>query len=116
MRLAIELAAELRTGQVLRCTRRMVALTDLQPLDYETVAARMLGQIRIPGSGKKHGEIVVFTPEQRRAVSDALRGYLANYEAAWQAGEIEDYYLFSGSRIGCSTTRAGAGLGASASR
>ena len=99
IRLAIELAAECRTGQVLRCTRRTLTLTDVQLSDYEAAAAGALGQIRIPGSGKKHGEIVVFTPEQRRAVDDALGGYLANYEAAWQAGEIEDFYLFPGSRM-----------------
>jgi hypothetical protein len=42
------------------------------------------------GAGKQQGEVVVFTPEQRRAVDDVLGGYLANYEAAWRAGQIED--------------------------
>ena len=42
---------------------------------------------------------MVLTPEQRRAVDDALRGYLANYEGAWRAGEIDDYYLFPGSKM-----------------
>ena len=41
----------------------------------------------------------MLTPEQRRAVDDALRGHLANYEAAWRAGEIDDYYLFPGSKM-----------------
>src|SRR5678815_3503930 len=31
IRLAIELAAECRTGQVLRCTRRMLVLTEVTP-------------------------------------------------------------------------------------
>jgi hypothetical protein len=43
--------------------------------------------------------VVVLTPEQRRAVDDALAGYLANYEAAWEVGQIEDYYLFPGSKM-----------------
>lgn len=96
IRLAIELAAECRTGQVLRCTRRMLVLTDATPEEYESVPAGSLGQIVIPGAGKKHGETVVLTPEQRRAVDDALGGYLANYEEAWHAEEIEDYFLFPG--------------------
>ena len=99
IRLAIELAAECRTGQVLRCTRRMLTLTDVEPANYEKLPAGSLGQVVIPGAGKKHGEIVVLTPEQRRAVDDALLGYLANYESAWLAKEIEDYWLFPGSRM-----------------
>ncbi len=82
IRLAIELAAECRTGQVLRCTRRMLVLPQIAPNEYELAAPTALGQIEIPGAGRKHGEVVVLTPEQRRAVDDALAGYLANYEAA----------------------------------
>jgi hypothetical protein len=99
IRLAIELAAECRTGQVLRCTRRMLTVSDVASTDYENVPAGSLGQVVIPGAGKKHGEIVVLTPEQRRAVDDALGGYLAKYEAAWLTKEIEDYFLFPGSRM-----------------
>lgn len=99
IRLAIELAAECRTGQVLRCTRRMLTIPELDPSKYEDLPAGSLGQVVIPGAGKKHGETVVLTPEQRRSVDDALAGYLANYEAAWLAEEIADYYLFPGSRM-----------------
>ena len=99
IRLAIELAAECRTGQVLRCMRRMLALPVVTPNDYESAPSGTLGNIEIPGAGKKHGEVVVFTPEQRRAVDDSLAGYLANYEAAWRAGQIDDYHLFPGSRM-----------------
>ena len=99
IRLAIELAAECRTGQVLRCTRRMLVLPEDAPNDFESALPGSLGQIEIPGAGKKHGEVVVFTPEQRRAVDDALDGYLANYETAWRAGQIDDYYLFPGSKM-----------------
>lgn len=96
IRLAIEIAAECRTGQVLRCTRRMLTLTDALPSEYEKLPAGSLGQIVIPGAGKKHGETVVLTPEQRRAVDDALAGYLVNYETAWHAEEVDDYFLFPG--------------------
>jgi len=89
-RLAIEVAAECRTGRVLRCTRRMLVLSDAVPNDHETAPTGSLGQIEISGAGKKHGEVVVFTPEQRRAVDDALGGHLANYEAAWRSGRIDD--------------------------
>lgn len=99
IRLAIELAAECRTGQVLRCTRRMLALTEVDPLKYELLPAGALGHVIIPGSGKKHGETVVLTPEQRRSVDDALAGYLRNYEADWQAEKIDDFFLFPGSRM-----------------
>jgi hypothetical protein len=99
IRLAIELAAECRTGQVLRCTRRMLTLTDARPSEYETLPAGSLGQVVIPGAGKKHGETIVLTPEQRRAVDDVLSGYLANYETAWHDEEIEDYFLFPGAAM-----------------
>jgi hypothetical protein len=77
----------------------MLVLPDAVPNEYETAPTGSLGQIEIPGAGKKHGEVVVFTPEQRRAVDDALRGYLGNYEAAWRTGQIDDYYLFPGSKM-----------------
>ena len=99
IRLAIELAAECRTGQVLRCTRRMLALTKVDRSKYESLPAGSLGHVIIPGNGKKHGETVVLTPEQRRAVDDALAGHLQNYEADWQAEKINDFYLFPGSRM-----------------
>jgi hypothetical protein len=99
IRLAIELAAECRTGQVLRCTRRTLTLTEVDAAKYDELPAGALGSVTIPGSGKKHGEVVVLTPEQRQAVDDALRGYLASYEQAWVAGEVDDYFLFPGSRM-----------------
>ena len=70
IRLATELAAECRTGQVLQCTRRALALPDDVPNDYDAAPPGSLGQIDIPGAGKKHGEVVVLTPDQRRAVDD----------------------------------------------
>ena len=77
----------------------MLVLPENVPNDFESALPGSLGQIEIPGAAKKHGEVVVFTPEQRRAVDDALGGYLANYEAVWRADQIEDYYLFPGSKM-----------------
>jgi hypothetical protein len=77
----------------------MVTLTEIDRANYESLPAGALGQVIIPGAGKKHGETVVLTPEQRGAVDDALAGYLANYETSWRAEEIDDYYLFPGSRM-----------------
>jgi len=77
----------------------MLVLPEHVPNDLRLAPPGCLGQIEIPGAGKKHGEVVVFTPEQRRAVDDALGGYLANYQAVWRAGQIEDYFLFPGSKM-----------------
>ena len=99
IRLAIELAAELRTGQVLTCTRATLTLPDIDPTLYDSMPAGTLGSIEIIGAGKKRGELVMFTPEQRRAVDRALAGYLSQYEAAYQAGLIADYPLFPGGKM-----------------
>ena len=53
IRLAIELAAECRTGQVLRYTRRMLVLPEVAPNESESVQTGSLGQIEIPGAGKE---------------------------------------------------------------
>ena len=55
MRLAIELAGECRTGQVLRRTRTMLTLTEMDSAEYAALRAGSLGQVVIPGAGKKHG-------------------------------------------------------------
>jgi hypothetical protein len=96
---AIEWAGELRTGQVLVCTRSLLELPDVDPALYDAMPAGSLGSIDVPGKGKKSGELVVFTPEQRRAADRALAGYLSKYEAAYQAGLIKDYPLFPGARM-----------------
>jgi hypothetical protein len=67
VRLAIELAAECRTGQALACTRTVMTLPALNSADYATLPAGSLGQNMIPGAGKKHGEIVIFTPDRRHS-------------------------------------------------
>jgi hypothetical protein len=96
---AIEWAAELRTGQVLVCMRSMLELPDIDPTVYDEMPPGLLGSIDVPGQGKKGGEVVMFTPEQRRAADRALAGYLSKYEAAYEAGVIKDYPLFPGARM-----------------
>jgi hypothetical protein len=96
---AIEWAGELRTGQVLVCMRTMLDLPEVDPSRYDFMPAGSLGSIDVPGEGKKCGELVMFTPEQRRAADRALCGYLSKYEAAYQARVIADYPLFPGARM-----------------
>jgi hypothetical protein len=98
-RYRLDESAGLKTARANDFARRTLTLTDVDRENYESASAGDLVQVEIPGAGKKHGEIVVLTPEQRRAVEDALNGYLQNYEAARRAGEIDDYYLFPGSKM-----------------
>ncbi len=73
--LLLALGAELRLGQVSRARR--------SNLDREK------GLFRTPGRGDKRGAVIELTAGQRRAVEDALAGYLAPLEA-----EMADYPLF----------------------
>jgi integrase len=92
LRLLIELAAELRAGQAVRAKR--------SDLSLETVGGFGLGRFIVHGNGKKHGEIVDLHPELRALVDEVLStGYLAEAEAAFQRGEIPDYYLFPGGKL-----------------
>jgi hypothetical protein len=59
-----------------------------------------LGRFIVHGAGKKHGEIVDLHPELRALVDEVLStGYLSEAEAAYQRGEIPDYYLFPGGKL-----------------
>ena len=80
--LLLELGAELRLGQVVRCRR-----SDLN-LDAGTLTVR--------SSGKKRGTIVWLTARQLAAVRAALAdgGYLARLEA-----ELPDYQLFPAGQL-----------------
>lgn len=92
LRLLLELAAELRLGQAVRAKR-----TDLQ-LGEE--GGFRLGRFVVHGNGKKKGEVVDLHPELRATVDKALNhGYLADAEAAYQRGEVEDYLLFPAGRL-----------------
>lgn len=82
--LMMQLGAEYRLGQVARAMR--------SDLDVDA------GTFTIHGAGHKGGEVVDLTPAQRTAVAEALAGYLAPLEAAYQA-EGTDYCLFPGGRL-----------------
>ncbi|HEY0779093.1 MAG TPA: hypothetical protein VGD56_14075 [Gemmatirosa sp.] len=75
LRLAVALGAGLRLGQVLRVMRGDVAL--------ERTAECPHGRVVVRGRGRKPGETVDLTAEQRAEVDDALAGYLREYEAAY---------------------------------
>ncbi|HEX6745907.1 MAG TPA: hypothetical protein VF092_01230 [Longimicrobium sp.] len=92
LRLLIELAAELRAGQAVRAKRSDLIL--------DAVGGFGLGRFIVHGNGKKHGEIVDLHPELRALVDEVLStGYLSEAEAAYQCGEIPDYYLFPGGKL-----------------
>jgi integrase len=92
LRLLVELAAELRAGQALRALRSDLALGK--------VGGFQLGRFTVHGAGKKHGEVVDLHPELRALVDDVLSsGYLAEAEAAFQRGEVEDYFLFPAGKL-----------------
>jgi hypothetical protein len=81
----MELAAELRAGQMLERSRR----SDIKPLGDEP-----LGILVVHGSGKKPGVEMVLSASQREYLRRAMgTGFLREVEAAYQAGELEDYYL-----------------------
>ena len=84
---------EYRGGQVLRGTRR--------DLDLTPGAGAGHGTFQIHGRGRKKGERVFLTLEQRRAVDHALGpdGYLYDLEAKYQAGEVRDYPLWPGGKL-----------------
>jgi hypothetical protein len=85
---------------VLRRRRSSVALPAVPPHELETAPAGTLGQIVVPGKGKKLGETIALTAEQYRAISHALTdGYLSEAEAMYRAGRLPDYDRFPAGRL-----------------
>jgi integrase len=92
LRLLVELAAELRAGQAVRAQR--------SDLDLDAVGGSTAGRFVVHGAGKKRGEVVYLHPEVRKVVDEALTtGYLAEAEAAFQRGELADYFLFPAGKL-----------------
>jgi hypothetical protein len=89
--LALEIGAELRLGQVPRSRRT----------DVLHARGFRIGAVRIHGKRKKKAPPpVILTMAQRHALTRAMTsGYLADLEAAYQRGEITDYYLIPGGRL-----------------
>lgn len=87
LELAVQIGAELRLGQVVRSMR-----SDIFP-----VRGHQIGGVQVHGRGKKRGERVVFTPEQRHVVTRALLwGVLAELETLYRDGKLKDYPLIPG--------------------
>lgn len=90
--LLVELAAELRAGQAVRGRR--------SDLKLAPVGGYGLGRFVVRGVGKKLGEVVDLHPELRALVDCMLtEGYLSDAEAAYQRGELADYFLFPAGRL-----------------
>lgn len=91
--LALVLGAELRGGQVIR-TRR-------SDLDLGEGVGIGFGKVQIPFvSARKRAPKVTLNELERSAIDAAMTtGYLSLLEAAFQAGELEDYPLFPGGRL-----------------
>ena len=90
IQLAIELALELRLGQVIRTTRC--------DLDLNLGAH---GRLRIRGRGRKKGATIFLDATMRQLIDRLMSvGYLQPLEAARRDGRIRDYPLFPGGRIG----------------
>jgi hypothetical protein len=95
-RLLFDLGAEQRLGQVLRCMRSNLEL----PMIVATRArAGEVGELRVPGDGKKRTAPITLSVSQRAAVETALTGYLSHYEEAFRSGKLHDYPLFPAGRL-----------------
>jgi hypothetical protein len=91
--LAVEVGAELRLGQVLRVMRSELDLTARDLAPYGTP----YGKLKVRGRGKKGGETIVLTLEQRAAIDRSLAGYLSDLEAQYDPeNKKTDYCLFVG--------------------
>ena len=89
---ADRLAAELRAGQALRARR--------SDLDLGPIGGFALGRFTVRGRRRKAGEVVDLHPELGAFVDEVLiSGNLSDAERAYEAGEIDDYYLFPVHRL-----------------
>ena len=99
-RLALELGAALRLGQVYRTCRSQV---DMEKfffiLDEEDAAPKAVGIVDVQGRGNKWSPGIALNGVSRRALEDAFSGYLSEFEALFQAGEIQDYPLCPAGRL-----------------
>lgn len=87
LEIAVQIGAELRLGQVQRSMR-----SDIFP-----ARGFAIGGVQVHGRGKKRGERVVLTMEQRHVLTWAMTsGVLADLEALYRDGRIKDYPLIPG--------------------
>lgn len=92
LRLRFMLGAELRPLQVLRSRRSNIELEG---------GMDGLGTFTVRGDGHKGGAVVDLDADMRAEWDAAVgpTGYLRRLEAAYQAGEIVDYFLFPLGRL-----------------
>lgn len=85
LRLALLINLERRAGQVLHVRRSYLRITDERKI-----------ACRIPGRGTKSTAALYFlVPKAADALLEAMNtGYLAEFEAAYRAGKIKDYWIF----------------------
>jgi hypothetical protein len=89
IRLATELGAELRLGQLTRSRRS----------DAEAYGGNAVGSVRVHGSGKKRGALVVLSDAERAVLTDAMAtGFLSDLEEKYQR-KGTDYFLIPGGRL-----------------
>ena len=99
-RLAIELGAALRLGQLYRTRRSQVDMEKFFFIpDEEDAAPLPVGIVDVEGRGNKQSPGIALNGVTRRALEDAFSGYLSELEALYQAGEIDDYPLFPAGRL-----------------
>jgi hypothetical protein len=85
LRLALLMNAERRAGQVLHVLRSQVTMKESIPFSFE-----------IPARGtKRTPDVCRFDEAAAATLAEAMQtGYLTEFEAAYQAGAIQDYWLF----------------------
>jgi hypothetical protein len=85
LRLALLMNAERRAGQVLHVLRSQVTMKESIPFSFE-----------IPAKGtKRTPDVCRFDEAAAATLAEAMQiGYLTEFEAAYQAGAIQDYWLF----------------------
>jgi hypothetical protein len=89
IRLATNLGAELRLGQLPRSRRS----------DVEPYGGHEAGSVRVHGSGKKRGALVVLSEAERAVLVEAMTdGYLSDLEAEYQR-KGTDYYLIPAGKL-----------------
>lgn len=99
VRLALGLGARLRGGQLIRTMRSAASLPrkgGRRPRDPLAGGTRPLGLVRVPWeSPRKKAPVLALNVAERLVLERAIRrGHLSDLEAAYQAGEIQDYALW----------------------
>lgn len=99
-RLAVEIGAPLRLGQVYLTRRSQVDMDAMYFLtDDPDAMGESVGIVDVRGRGNKQSPGLALNGVTRQAFKRAFAGYLSAFEALYRAGEIEDYQLFPAGRL-----------------